>query len=560
MMSSNSPFEDADKKRLILIVEDEIVNRELLKTYLEDEYDILFAETGAEALEAVRLNIDILSLVLLDLNLPDMNGLEILHLIKKDMDMSHIPVIVLTSDKDSEVESLNSGANDFVSKPYPRREIIQARVRRCIELSENKDLVRWTERDTLTGLYNREYFYRYAEKYDIYHRGEDTDALVVDVNHFSTINERFGKKFANEVLRRIGKELYAAVTETGGVACRREADNFQVYGPHQEDYSSLAERITAAACGGEKGRIRIRIGAYSRVDKNIDMERRFDRAKKAADTIRNSYTAVIALYDDALHEKEMYAERLLDDFHDALAKKQFVVYFQPKYDIRPDQPVICGAEALVRWNHPQLGMVSPGVFIPLFESNGLIRDLDNYVWQEAAARIRLWKDTLGCSVPVSVNVSRIDMQDPDLADTLRKIVTENRLEFSDLHLEITESAYTQDSDQIISIVEGLRRVGFKIEMDDFGAGYSSLNMISTLPIDALKLDMLFIRNAFSEKGNYRLLEITVDISRCLSVPMIAEGVETEEQVKTLKKLGCDIVQGYYFSRPVPPDEFERFLR
>ena len=560
MMNSNSPFEDADKKRLILIVEDEIVNRELLKAYLEDEYDILSAETGAEALEAVRLNTDILSLVLLDLNLPDMNGLEILHLIKKDMDMSRIPVIVLTSDKDSEVESLNSGANDFVSKPYPRHEIIQARVRRCIELSENKDLVRWTERDTLTGLYNREYFYRYAEKYDIYHRGEDTDALVVDVNHFSTINERFGKKFANEVLRRIGKELYAAVTETGGVACRREADNFQVYGPHQEDYSSLAERITAAACGGEKGRIRIRIGAYSRVDKNIDMERRFDRAKKAADTIRNSYTAVIALYDDALHEKEMYAERLLDDFHDALAKKQFVVYFQPKYDIRPDQPVICGAEALVRWNHPQLGMVSPGVFIPLFESNGLIRDLDNYVWQEAAARIRWWKDTLGCSVPVSVNVSRIDMQDPDLADTLRKIVTENRLEFSDLHLEITESAYTQDSDQIISIVEGLRRDGFKIEMDDFGAGYSSLNMISTLPIDALKLDMLFIRNAFSEKGNYRLLEITVDISRCLSVPMIAEGVETEEQVKTLKKLGCDIVQGYYFSRPVPPDEFERFLR
>ena len=560
MMNSNSPFEDADKKRLILIVEDEIVNRELLKAYLEDEYDILSAETGAEALEAVRLNTDILSLVLLDLNLPDMNGLEILHLIKKDMDMSRIPVIVLTSDKDSEVESLNSGANDFVSKPYPRHEIIQARVRRCIELSENKDLVRWTERDTLTGLYNREYFYRYAEKYDIYHRGEDTDALVVDVNHFSTINERFGKKFANEVLRRIGKELYAAVTETGGVACRREADKFQVYGPHQEDYSSLAERITAAACGGEKGRIRIRIGAYSRVDKNIDMERRFDRAKKAADTIRNSYTAVIALYDDALHEKEMYAERLLDDFYDALAKKQFVVYFQPKYDIRPDQPVICGAEALVRWNHPQLGMVSPGVFIPLFESNGLIRDLDNYVWQEAAARIRLWKDTLGCSVPVSVNVSRIDMQDPDLADTLRKIVTENRLEFSDLHLEITESAYTQDSDQIISIVEGLRRDGFKIEMDDFGAGYSSLNMISTLPIDALKLDMLFIRNAFSEKGNYRLLEITVDISRCLSVPMIAEGVETEEQVKTLKKLGCDIVQGYYFSRPVPPDEFERFLR
>lgn len=560
VMNWTTAPEDTEKKRLILIVEDETVNHELLKAYLEGEYSILFAETGAKALEAIRLHVDILSLVLLDLNLPDMNGMEILHLIKRDMDMSRIPVIVLTSDKDSEVESLNSGANDFISKPYPRHEIIQARVRRCIELSENKDLVRWTERDTMTGLYNREYFYRYAERYDIYHRGEETDAVVVDVNRFSSINERFGKKYANEVLKRIGKELYTVVRETGGVACRREADTFQVYGPHQEDYTSFAERITAAACGEEKGRIRIRVGVYSRVEKSIDMERRFDRAKKAADTIRKSYTAAVALYDDALHAKELYSERLLDDFDEALAQHQFVVYFQPKFDIRPDQPVICGAEALVRWNHPQLGMVSPGVFIPLFESNGLIRDLDNYVWQEAAAQIRIWKENLGHSVPVSVNVSRIDMQDPELADTLRSLVAENRLDFSDLHLEITESAYTQDSERIVSIVDGLRKDGFKIEMDDFGAGYSSLNMISTLPIDALKLDMLFIRNAFSENGNYRLLEITLDISRYLSVPMIAEGVETEEQVKTLKKLGCDIVQGYYFSKPVPPEEFERFLR
>lgn len=552
-------LQERNRMRRILIVEDEFVNRELLKAYLEDKYELLIAETGAEALEAVRKHFDTLSLVMLDLILPDMHGLDILREIKQDPDLSRIPVIVLTGDTESEVESLNIGASDFISKPYPRVEVILARIRRSIELSENRDLIRGTELDQLTGLYNREYFYRYAEQYDLYHREEDTDALVVDINHFRLINERYGKAYADVVLQQLGAGLLAAVKENGGIVCRREADTFQVYCPHREDYESFAEEVTAAASEGLKGRIRTRIGVYSRVDKSIDMERRFDLAKSAADTIRNSFSVSVAVYDNALHEKEVYAERLLDDFQEALTQKQFTVFFQPKYDIRPEAPVLSGAEALVRWKHPELGMISPGVFIPLFENNGLIRDLDNYVWREAAAQIRRWKDTLGHAVPVSVNVSRIDMLDPELTETLRNLVKENRLEYGDLHLEITESAYTQDAEHIIQIVSGLRELGFKIEMDDFGSGYSSLNMISTLPIDALKLDMLFIRTAFSEKGNIRMLEISLEISRCLSVPMVAEGVETEEQMLTLKRMGCDIVQGYYFSKPVPAEEFERFL-
>ena len=548
------------RKRRILIVEDEMINREILRLNLDSEYEILCAETGAEALAAIRENVDTLSLVLLDLILPDMHGMEILRAVRQDMDVSRIPVIVLTSDKESEVESLNTGANDFISKPYPRQEIILARVRRCIELSENRDLIRGTERDHLTGLYNREYFYRYAERYDLYHRGEETDALVVDVSHFRLINERFGKAYGDRVLQRIGAELLACVKDRGGIVCRREADTFQVYCPHAGDYTSLAARVTAAACGESKSRVRIRVGVCARADRIADMQQRFDRAKSAADTIRNSYSASVAVYDDALHEKEMFAERLLDDFGYALAEKQFAVYFQPKYDIRPDRPVLYGAEALVRWKHPELGMVSPGVFVPLFESNGLIRDLDNYVWREAAAQVRAWKDKFGRAVPVSLNVSRIDMLDPELTDTLRSLVEENGLDYGDLHLEITESAYTQDAAQIVAVVAGLREMGFEIEMDDFGSGYSSLNMLSTLPIDALKLDMVFIRTAFSGNGDMRMLEITLDISRALAVPMIAEGVETEEQMLVLKKMGCDVVQGYWFSRPVPPEEFEAFLK
>ena len=559
-MSGVPDLYDGNRKRLVLIVEDEYVNRELLKAYLENDYELLFAETGEEALETVRACSETLSLVLLDLILPDINGLEVLREIKQESGLTRIPVIVLTSDTESEVESLNTGASDFISKPYPRHEVIMARVRRSIELSENRDLIRWTERDHITGLFNREYFYRFAEQYDLFHAEEPTDALVLDISHFHMINERFGKAYGDEMLRRTGAELLRMASLYGGIVCRREADTFQVYCPHRTDYDVLIREITDVVNREMHGHIRIRVGVYPEVDKRLEIARRFDRAKDAADSIRNSFSTSVAFYDDRLHEQEVFAERLLDDFHDALAQKQFVVFFQPKYDIRPETPVLCGAEALVRWKHPELGMVSPGVFIPLFEGNGLIRGLDNYVWREAAAQIRRWKDEIGRSVPVSVNVSRVDMMDPELTDTLTAIVRENGIDFSDLHLEVTESAYTQDAKQIVEVVSGLRDLGFRIEMDDFGSGYSSLNMLSTLPIDALKLDMLFIRTAFTETGNTRMIEITLDISHSLSVPMIAEGVETEEQVRALRELGCDVVQGYYFSKPVPPEEFEVFLK
>ena len=301
------------------------------------------------------------------------------------------------------------------------------------------------------------------------------------------------------------------------------------------------------------------MGVYAHADKSIDLECRFDRSKMASDTVRNNYMSSFALYDDELHQNEIYAERLLEDFQRAIDGKQFKVYFQPKFDIRPDVPTLASAEALVRWIHPELGFISPGAFIPLFEENGLIQQLDLYVWRETAAQIRDWKDRLGMSVPVSVNVSRVDMYDPNQIQTFESLLREYDITSDELLLEITESAYTQDSQQIISKVNHLRDLGFHIEMDDFGTGYSSLNMISTLPIDALKLDMAFIRNAFKDGGDTRLIEVIIDIADYLRVPVIAEGVETEEQLNTLKVMGCDIVQGYYFSKPVPAGEYERFI-
>ena len=235
------------------------------------------------------------------------------------------------------------------------------------------------------------------------------------------------------------------------------------------------------------------------------------------------------------------------------------MYYQPKYGIQSDTPTLKSAEALIRWKHPEFGMISPGDFIPLFESNGLIQKLDRYVWKEAARQVGEWKKTYGISVPVSVNVSRMDIYYPKLRDDFKELLKENGLETNELMLEITESAYADNADQLVNVIENLRSDGFVIEMDDFGSGYSSLNMLTTIQIDALKMDMNFIRNMQKDEKSMKLVELVLDIAKFLQVPVIAEGVETEEQLMLLKERGCDIIQGYYFSKPVPPDEFTKFF-
>ena len=561
MLKSHEKFHSRDGKRLILIVDDEFVNRELLRSVLEEDYELIFAENGQEALDAIRANRDELSLVLLDLLMPVMSGKDALRAMKADPEIASIPVIVLTSDQNAEIESLTLGASDFIPKPYPQPGVVKARIIRTIELSEDREIINSTERDTLTGLYNRDYFYRYAEQYDQHHRETPMDAMIVDVNHFHMINERFGTARGDEVLRSLAEALREEVSDTGGIVCRREADIFLVYCPHGLDYNKILERVSSRVLGAVIGdtHVWLRMGVYENVDRSMEVVRRFDRAKMAADTVRGSFTSQIGVYDDTLHEKELFHEQLIEDFEAAVREHQFRVYYQPKFDVQPEIPVLGGAEALVRWLHPRLGMVSPGDFIPLFEENGLIQTLDLYVWRETAKQIREWYDRFGFAVPVSVNVSRIDMYDPLLVESILEVLAENDLTPRDLRLEITESAYTQDSEQIIATVNKLRRLGFKVEMDDFGMGYSSLNMISTLPIDALKMDMMFIRNAFSATGDTKMLEVVIDIADHLSIPVIAEGVETAEQLETLRKMGCEFVQGYYFSKPLPPEEYENFI-
>ncbi len=558
MPEKHLKFHAANGKRRVLLVEDEAINREILGFLIEDEYDVLYAETGKEALEIIEHQHGTLSLVLLDLNLPDMKGQDILRRVKDDVRTAMLPVIVMTADSDAEVECLQLGAIDFIPKPYPTREVILARMLRTIELFEDRDIIQSTERDQLTGLYNREYFYRYAAQFDAYNPDTATDAVLVDINHFHILNERYGRAYGNEVLQKIAAGLRSAVEGAGGIVCRREADTFLIYCAHRDEYEELLSGVAANLEGDSQ--VRLRAGVYSNVDRSIEIERRFDRAKLAADTVKNSFTRSVAIYDDSLHDKEVFAERLMEDFHTAIREKQFSVHYQPKFDVRPSEPILNSAEALVRWKHPEFGMISPGIFVPLFEENGLIRELDSFVWRETAAQIKAWKKSLGRTIPVSINVSRIDLYDPNLLGVLEGLTEEFGLSQGELLLEITESAYTENSDQIIAVVNRLRESGFHIEMDDFGTGYSSLNMISTLPIDVLKLDMQFVRTAFKARKDTRLIEAIIGLAKSMDLPTIAEGVETAEQMFTIKAMGCDVIQGYFFSKPLPAPEFEAYVR
>lgn len=543
-------------RRNVLIVDDDYIAREILGKILDNQYEISYAENGVIAFDIIKREKLKLSLVILDLHMPQMDGYSLLKLLRSDNELRRIPVIVLTSEKGAEVESLKLGAADFITKPFDMPEVICARVGHSIELAEDSVIIHETERDELTGLFHKEFFFQYGKRLDELNNHMPMDAVMVDINRFHVVNELYGRRYGDQVLKTIGESLHELVSKNGGIACRRDNDQFCVYLPHSDEFKDkLPQYIAVMDKRINDSSISLRCGVYSDDGGEKCMEQRFDYARLVCQKLRNSYVSCFDFYNDEQHIKELYAERLINDMDKALAEKQFRVYYQPKYSISGSRPQLSSAEALIRWFHPEFGMVSPGQFISLFEENGLIQKLDQFVWNEAAAQIKLWKDKYGIGIPVSVNVSRVDIFNAHLVGILESITRQNGLKNPDLLLEITESAYTDDSDQIIETVNTLRKIGFRIEMDDFGSGYSSLNMLTALPIDALKLDMKSIRHICEKPKSARLVGIMIDIARLLEVPVIAEGVETKEQMELLKKLGCDIIQGYYFSKPLPPEEF-----
>ena len=548
-------------RRQVLVVDDEPVNRQMLGFILEERYEVLYAEDGIEAMAVLQEKKDTIALVMLDLLMPKMDGYEFLKIRQQDESLRMIPVIVLTSEEKSELMTLKLGASDFLKKPYDMPEVILARADRLVELTENRRVIQSTEREKLTGLYTKQYFFEYVQQREFYFPEHRMDVAALNIEKFHLVNEIFGRTFGDKVLQTIAELIEDYLSDAGGIACRADADWFYLYLDRPEtSYEELMRKYQERLDNKIRELpIRLRLGICAAEDQKMEIERRCDRAKNACDTIRDVYTKTVAYYDTGLHEQSLLSMRLINEVDAAIMTNQIKVYYQPKFSISGDRPALMSAEALVRWIHPELGMISPGAFIPLFEKNGLIQKVDYYVWREAAAQVKAWKDRYGVSIPVSVNISRIDLYDPMLEAKLTGILDEFGLTSDEYYLEVTESAYVGDPLYIIEEIRRLRMLGFRIEMDDFGAGYSSLNMLTTLPVDVLKMDMKLVQDIHKDDKSLHVVEAVLDIAHFMSLKVVAEGVEDEAQCDLLKEIGCDLVQGWLFSKPVPPEDFETFI-
>ena len=549
-----------EMKHQVLIVEDNEINRETLKAVLSDEYCILEAENGQEALDVLNANKGSVALILLDVMMPVMDGYTFLDIVKKDSILSLIPVIVTTqSDGEAdELTALEHGANDFVSKPY-RAQIIRHRAASLIKLRETAAMVNQFMYDRLTGLYSKDFFYRKVRECLDANPDREYTLLCCNIENFRLYNDTFGRKSGDKLLKEAAQIFRKRVSENS-ICCRYNADRFlaltdktsEIKG--RESFANARQTNRSALSGN----LSVKLGIYEIKDRSIPVELMCDRAVWVVDTIKGIYNQYIAVYDDKIRGIRLREQAIADAMETALAEKQFAVYFQPKHSLGDDSMV--GAEALVRWVHPEWGFMSPGEFIPLFEKNGFIRRLDEYVWESVCEKLHEWKTKGYSIVPVSVNVSRADIFQSDLIETFCGLIEKYEIEPSLLHLEITESAYTDNPEQIINTVEELRNKGFIIEMDDFGSGYSSLNMLGEMSLDILKLDMKFIRNQMAKPAERSLLKAIIGMAHTLDLKVVAEGVETEEQKDRLKAIKCDYAQGYFYATPTPAADYEKLLQ
>lgn len=545
--------------KVILVVEDNVMNRTLLVTLLSDEYSVLEAENGEAALAVLQNHGEEIALILLDITMPVMDGYTFLSILKKNPAFSAIPVIVTTQSdsEEDEVSALSHGATDFVAKPY-KPQIILHRVASIIRLRETAAMINQFQYDRLTGLYSREFFYQRVRENISQHPQLRYDIICSDIENFKLINDVFGITAGDQLLCGIA-EMYRDMVGDQGICGRLNADQFVCLMGSRYDYvDELFIRAGERVNGLPNGKnVVMKWGIYTISDYELSVEQMCDRALLAARSIKGQYGKYFAAYDDKLRGELLRQQAILDSMETALAEEQFFVCLQPKYRLQDSN--LAGAEALVRWKHPQWGIQSPAEFIPIFEQNGFITKLDQFVWDKTCSLLKEWEDKGYSSFPVSVNVSRADIYNTDIADILMDILKKYGLSPEQLHLEITESAYTENPGQIIETVSQLRRLGFVVEMDDFGTGYSSLNMLNRMPIDILKLDMKFMESETEMIAKQGILRFIMDLARWMGLQVVAEGVETKEQLSQLMEIGCDYAQGYYFMKPIPSEDYEKLL-
>lgn len=414
------------------------------------------------------------------------------------------------------------------------------------------------EVDAKTGLLNAKGFASAAHHY--LQRHQDQRLLLVrwDIDQFKLVNEVYGYDRGDRVLAEIGSASKGAV-DTGLVFGHLSADHFVVLVPDTKGIVERTAREVADMLTGIDPSLHLytSTGVYRIEDADEDMAQACDYALLALHAAKRSAQGSVAWYDPSMSAILLERQRIREEMEPALASGQFEVWYQPQVDYAAGRVV--GAEALVRWRDPERGIVPPAKFIPLFEENGFVTRLDEYVWEQACKFLRTWIDEGHDPLPVSVNISRRDIFARDLYAELTGLVGRYGLDPSLLHLEITETVFISDPEDMNQLVERLQEAGFHVELDDFGSGYSSLNTLKDMMVDTIKLDMRFLQGGKNERRSGRILSAMVRMADWLQIGTIAEGVETESQADFLRGLGCTKLQGYYFARPLPEADYRRLL-
>lgn len=561
------------ERMTMLIVDDVEINRAILAQFFQEEYNIMEAGNGQEALDIInRQRVDI---VMLDLVMPIMGGMELLTIMHKSEKLCTIPVIVTTSQGavNSEVQAMERGAADFITKPY-NPTIVRCRVHNVMARMENEwrkieqlardnqlnEMRRNIELDTLTGIYNQETFQVKAAKMIQENREIRYSIVYLNISCFKVINELFNMETGDMILRTAATYLKTIVHKRG-IAGRLSADQFAICIP--KDLLDI-ELVLQGMDGVMRSLAIYRnlvfyAGVYNVDNIYLSVNQMLDRANMALNTVKGKYNERYAVYDERMRTSMIEEQMIIREMELALESRQFTMYLQPIYDLENKHPV--AAEALVRWIHPNQGMLRPDKFMKIFEKNGFITRLDRYIWEEACKFLSGQRDRGLPIVPISVNMSRLNLYDTGFIEVLMGYIRKYDLSPEMLHLEITETAYMENPKQLVKVLNRLQSHGFKVMMDDFGSGQSSLNMLKNLPVDVLKVDMRFVQDLEQSERASIILRSVVQMARWLNTDIVVEGVETDSQIEFLKEIGCNVIQGYYFSRPIPITEcmelFER---
>ena len=442
-------------------------------------------------------------------------------------------------------------------------EVLKFRLSNAIirsQLSAFNQLKYLAEYDSLTGIYNKRKFFEMTRDMLLANEKQEFLFVLLDLDNFKLINAIYGSLAGDRLLRWIARLIHNYASEHPLVTYGHiEADVFCVCVPFRSKQAvcdSVKQAQQFFAQRFENYRLNPSFGLYIVRDTTENVESMYDSAILAARQCKGSYLHNYAFFEERMMHRIERDNELTGQMQQALAQEQLDVYYQPKYSMKTGLPD--GGEALVRWKHPQMGTILPGEFIPLFEKNGFISQLDLYVWEQACKLLReRMRNNLPLH-PVSVNISRVDFYSGALIPTLLDLTERYEIPHHLLNLEITESAYAENPEVIQKTVAQLQQKSFVLMMDDFGSGYSSLNVLKDLPVDVLKIDMKFLSDRESVRAE-RILASVVRMAQWLGTTVVVEGVETARQVQLVRENGGDYIQGFYFARPMERERFESLL-